>query len=42
MAPLDWGVIEGVKPSAISDEQADELFEVLREVRIGSLAGHKI
>ena len=32
MAPLDWSAIEGVKADSLSEEQADELFEVLRDV----------
>ena len=33
MAPLDWSVIDAVKVSDISDEQADELYETIKGVR---------
>ncbi|XP_005096015.2 centrosomal protein of 290 kDa [Aplysia californica] len=35
MAPLDWAAIEAVKVSSISDEQADELFDVLKDGKPG-------
>ena len=34
MAPLDWAAIEGVKPDSLSEEKADELFEILKDVSV--------
>ncbi|GFO27236.1 centrosomal protein of 290 kda-like, partial [Plakobranchus ocellatus] len=35
MAPLDWSAIEGIKADSISEEKADELYDILRDGKAG-------
>ncbi|GFR72659.1 centrosomal protein of 290 kDa [Elysia marginata] len=35
MAPLDWSAIEGVKADSLSEEKADELYDILKDGKVG-------